>query len=125
MSQDISPILASPPDSSADPEKKKAAAELLVLSLLEERQRHGYEIAKSIGERSSGVLDFHAASLYTLLSRLEGRGWIAGRWVEKPGERRRRFYRLTPDGTAELAAKRRSWQVFVRAVEQVMAPEPA
>ncbi|MDA8019103.1 MAG: PadR family transcriptional regulator [Thermoanaerobaculia bacterium] len=113
------------PAPSADKEKKKAAAEMLVLSLLEERQRHGYEIAKLIGERSGGVLDFHAASLYTLLSRLEGRGWIAGRWVEKAGERRRRFYRLTPAGITELAAKRRSWQVFVQAVEQVLVPEPA
>lgn len=108
---------------SVDPKKKKAAAEMLVLSLLEERQRHGYEIAKLIGARSGGVLDFHAASLYTLLNRLEGRGWIAGRWVEKAGERRRRFYRLTDEGIAELARKRRSWQVFVRAVEQVLVPE--
>lgn len=114
--------LASDPRS-ADPEKKKAAAELLALSLLEERQRHGYEIAKSIRDRSQGVLDFHAASLYTLLNRLEGRGWIAGRWVEKPGERRRRFYRLTDDGIRELAAKRRSWRVFIEAVAQVMDPE--
>lgn len=108
---------------SVDPKKKKAAAEMLVLSLLEERQRHGYEIAKLIAARSGGVLDFHAASLYTLLNRLEGHGWIAGRWVEKPGERRRRFYRLTDDGTAELASKRRSWRVFVRAVEQVVQPQ--
>ena len=110
---------------STDPKKKKAAAEMLVLSLLEERQRHGYEIAKLIGARSGGVLDFHAASLYTLLNRLEGHGWIAGRWVEKAGERRRRFYRLTDDGTAELARKRRNWQVFVDAVQQVLRPEPA
>ncbi|MEM6795018.1 MAG: PadR family transcriptional regulator [Acidobacteriota bacterium] len=109
---------------SADPEKKKAAAQMLVLSLLEERQRHGYDIAKSIRDRSSGVLDFHAASLYTLLNRLEGKGWIAGRWVEKPRERRRRFYRLTEEGSRELAAKRRSWRVFVEAVAQVMAPDP-
>lgn len=108
-----------------DAKKKKAAAEMLVLSLLEERQRHGYEIAKLIGDRSSGVLDFHAASLYTLLNRLEGHGWIAGRWVEKAGERRRRFYRLTDDGVAELARKRRSWQVFIEAVQQVLVPEPA
>ena len=106
-----------------DSKKKKAAAEMLVLSLLEERQRHGYEIAKLIGDRSGGVLDFHAASLYTLLNRLEGYGWIAGRWVEKAGQRRRRFYRLTKDGVAELVRKRRSWQVFIRAVEQVLVPE--
>lgn len=108
--------------SATSPEQKKAAADMLVLSLLEERQRHGYEIAKRIASRSEGVLDFHVASLYTLLSRLEGRGWIAGRWVEQAGERRRRFYRLTPEGRAALAAERRQWRAFVAAVDLVVRP---
>ena len=107
------------------PEQKKAAADMLVLALLEERQRHGYEIAKLIQARSRGVLEFHVASLYTLLARLEGRGWIAGRWVEEAGERRRRFYRLTADGRAALDAERRQWRAFVAAVDLVVRPAGA
>ncbi len=109
----------------SDRERKKGTADLLVLSLLHERQRHGYEIAKLIERRSGGELVFHVASLYTLLKRLEGRGVIAGRWVEKAGERRRRFYRLTPSGKKLLAKEQRDWLSFVRSVERITQPEPA
>src|SRR6202790_3761572 len=81
-----------------DRELKKGSAELLILSLVEARARHGYEISKLIEERSQGTLSFRVASLYPLLYRLEARGWIQGRWVEKPGQRRRRFYKLTREG---------------------------
>src|SRR5262245_60461363 len=77
-----------------DRELKKGGAELLVLSLLEARPRHGYEVRKLIETRSDGVLKFNAAPLYLLLYRLEKRGWIEGRWVEKAGQRRRRYYKL-------------------------------
>ena len=97
-------------------ELKKGSAELLILSLVEDRQRHGYDIAKLIEVRSNGALSFHAASLYPLLYRLEKRGWIKGRWVEKAGERRRRFYKITPDGRATLREQRKSWRVFVDAL---------
>jgi transcriptional regulator len=105
-----------------DREKKKAAAELLVLALLEERDRHGYEIAKLIEQRSGGLLRFHVASLYTLLYRLEERGQIRGRWLEKAGERRRRFYKLTAAGRQALVSQRRDWRDFVRAVDLVVQP---
>jgi len=98
---------------------KKASAEFLVLSLLEHEQRHGYELQKLIESRSKGVLVFHVASLYPLLYRLEERGWIAGRWVEKAGERRRRFYRLTTAGQAALQSQRDSWREFVTAINRV------
>lgn len=103
----------------ADRDQKKAAADLMVLALLEERDRHGYEIAKQIEARSAGAIAFHVASLYTLLHRLEGKELVAGRWVEKSGQRRRRYYRLTPRGVSVLAAERRRWQVFANAVGQV------
>ena len=102
-----------------DRELKKGSAELLILSLVEARARHGYEISKLIEARSGGRLKFKVASLYPLLYRLEERGWIAGRWVEKTGERRRRFYRLTPDGRRMLAAQRDHWRQFVEAVAQI------
>ena len=106
-----------------DRELKKGSAELLILSLLEARQRHGYEIRKLIETRSDGVLKFNAASLYPLLYRLEKRGWIEGRWVEKAGERRRRFYKLTRDGRHVLAAQRGIWETFVAAINRVTEPE--
>ena len=106
-------------DRMLDREMKKGSAELLVLSLLDVRPRHGYEISKLIDSRSAGRLKFHIASLYPLLYRLEERGWIQGRWLEKAGERRRRFYRLTAQGREVLAAQRKTWREFVLAVDLV------
>jgi transcriptional regulator len=102
-----------------DRELKKGSAELLILALLEARPRHGYEISKLIEERSRGRLRFHIASLYPLLYRLEERGWLEGRWVEKPNTRRRRFYRLTREGRKVLAAQRDNWLDFVEAVARI------
>jgi PadR family transcriptional regulator len=108
-----------------DRELKKGSAELLILSLVEARPRHGYEIGKLIEQRSDGRLRFKAASLYPLLYRLEQRGWIAGRWVEKSGERRRRFYRLTAEGKGVLAAQRDHWREFVHAIALITGVEHA
>src|SRR3970282_436605 len=92
-----------------DRELKKGSAELLILSLVEARPRHGYEISKLIEERSGGKLKFKVASLYPLLYRLEERGWIAGKWIEKAGERRRRFYRLAAAGRRRVRAPPPHW----------------
>jgi transcriptional regulator len=108
-----------------DRELKKGSAELLILALLEARPRHGYEISKLIDARSDGRLTFKVASLYPLLYRLEERGWIAGKWVEKAGERRRRFYRLTARGTRMLAAQRDHWRQFVEAVGRITSADHA
>jgi PadR family transcriptional regulator, regulatory protein PadR len=102
-----------------DRELKKGSAELLILSLVEDRPRHGYDIGHLIELRSRGVLRFNVASLYPLLYRLEGRGWIRGHWVEKAGQRRRRYYRLTPAGRKVLAAQRDGWQEFVGAINRI------
>ena len=102
-----------------DRELKKGAAELLLLSVLEARPRHGYELGKLIEARSGGKLVFHLDSLYPLLYRLEERGWIRGAWVERVGERRRRFYRLTTTGQKVLAQQRQTWDQFVEAVRLV------
>src|SRR5262245_19033251 len=102
-----------------DRELKKGSAELLILSLVEVRPRHGYEISKLIESRSDGTLKFNIASLYPLLYRLEKRGWIKGRWIEKAGERRRRYYRLTAEGKKILRAQRNTWQAFVEAINRV------
>src|SRR5215468_850578 len=102
-----------------DRELKKGSAELLVLSLVEDRARHGYEISKLIETRSEGTLKFNVASLYPLLYRLEARGWILGRWVEKPNQRRRRYYRLTAEGREVLAAQRQGWRQFAEAIRRI------
>jgi PadR family transcriptional regulator len=109
----------------SDLEWKKGSAELLILSLVEARPRHGYEISKLIERRSRGAVRFHVASLYPLLYRLEKRGWVQGRWVEKSGQRRRRYYRLTPQGWKVLASQRHGWQIFVAAINRITEVEHA
>jgi transcriptional regulator len=108
-----------------DRELKKGSAELLILSLLEVRPRHGYDISKIIEQRSEGALCFHVASLYPLLYRLENRSWISGRWVEKAGQRRRRYYRLTLKGREVLASQKRGWHEFVEAISRITRAEHA
>src|SRR5215467_6832282 len=111
MTKSISPAL--------DRELKKGSAELLILSLLEPRPRHGYEVSKLIEDQSEGVVSFNVASLYPLLYRLEKRGWIQGRWVDKAGQRRRRYYQLTSEGRKVLRAQRSNWKAFVAAISRI------
>lgn len=102
------------------PELKKGSIELLAMALLEEQPRHGYEIGKLIEARSGGRLTFRIPSLYPVLCRMENRGWIRGRWLEKPGERRRCYYRLTKKGHAMLAEQRDNWSEFVASINQIV-----
>src|ERR671912_1374134 len=111
--------------SALDRELKKGAAELLLLSVLEARPRHGYELGKLIETQSGGRLVFHLDSLYPLLYRLEEREWIKGTWVERPNERRRRFYKLTAEGRQVLAEQRKTWAAFVEAVRRITGDEHA
>lgn len=106
-------------------ELKKGTTPLLVLSLLEHEPRHGYELSKLIELRSRGVVRIHAASLYPLLYEMERKKWIQGRWIEKPGVRRRRFYHLTASGRRQLEMQRQSWGEFVRAVSHVVGVQHA
>src|SRR5262245_5296125 len=108
-----------------DRELKKGSTELLLLSLVEDQPRHGYEIGKLIERRSHGVVQFHVASLYPLLYRLERRGLIQGRWVERAGQRRRRFYRITAEGRKTLLKQRSGWREFVAAIDRVLGLRPA
>ena len=102
-----------------DRELKKGSAELMILALLEDRARHGYEIGQLIELRSRGAIRFNVASLYPLLYRLEKRSWIRGRWIEKPGQRRRRYYRLTARGKNVLSKQRAGWREFVEAINLI------
>jgi len=106
-------------------ELKKGSAELMILSLIEDQPRHGYDISKLIEQRSAGTVKFRVASLYPMLYRLEQRGWIDGRWVEKAGQRRRRYYRLTKEGQRMLVAQRRGFREFVEAINRITGWENA
>ena len=108
-----------------DRELKKGSAELLILSLLDARPRHGYDLSKLIHARSRGQLKFHIDSLYPLLYRLEERGWIKGTWIEKAGERRRRYYKVTSEGRRVLAQQRKTFAAFVAAVRRVTGADNA
>ena len=100
-------------------ELKKGTTPLMILALLDIEPRHGYELSRLIEAQSRGVVRVHAASLYPLLYALERKRWIVGRWVEKPGQRRRRFYSLTATGRAQLESQRATWKEFVRAVSDI------
>jgi transcriptional regulator len=104
---------------------KKGTAELLVLAQLEDEPRHGYDIALRIEQRSEGAVTFNVASLYPILYRLEERGMIAGWWLEKAGQRRRRFYKLTPAGRRQLRQQRDAWSTFMLAVQRAAGLEYA
>jgi PadR family transcriptional regulator len=106
-------------------ELKKGSAEFLILSLLEREARHGYDLSRLIESQSNGVLRFHAASLYPMLYRMERRGWIDGRWVERAGQRRRRYYRITAPGKKALVVQREKWLEFVHAMGRVAGVEYA
>jgi PadR family transcriptional regulator len=106
-----------------DRELKRGSAELLILSLLDAQPRHGYELGKLITLRSRGQLTFHIDSLYPLLYRLEERAWIKGTWVERAGERRRRYYKVTSEGRRVLTQQRKTWAAFVEAVRRVTGAE--
>jgi transcriptional regulator len=108
-----------------DHARKNGSAELLILAQLEGRPRHGYEIAAEIERRSGGVVTFQPASLYPVLYRMEREGWIAGRWVEAAGQRRRRFYRLTVAGRKQLAEQRTSWAAFLAGLRQTAGLQDA
>ena len=105
-------------------ELKRGSADLMILAVLEGRSRHGYEIARLIDDRSGGVLRFHVGSLYPMLYRMERRGWIDGKWVEKSGQRRRRYYRLTATGRKVLGDQRNSWHELLTALSRVARIDP-
>jgi PadR family transcriptional regulator, regulatory protein PadR len=100
-------------------ELKRGSTEVLILALLDEQDRHGYDIGRLIDQRSDGAITFHVASLYPTLYRLEGKGLIDGRWIERSGQRRRRYYRLTAAGRRVLAKQRSVWKHFVVALDRV------
>lgn len=98
---------------------RKGAAELAVLSLLGRRESYGVEIYDEVRGRAG--LELSEGSIYPLLSRMQKEGMIAGRWVEDPGASHpRKYYRLTPEGSAVLQAMLRDWDEFVGAMNEII-----
>ncbi len=87
-----------------------ASATPLVLGILAEGDSYGYAIIKRVAELSGGQLQWTDGMLYPVLHRLERQGLIASNWVASDIGRRRKYYRLTNDGRAQLAEERRRWQ---------------
>jgi len=108
-----------------NPELKRGSLELLILAVLEAGPRHGYEVGRLLERRSGGALDLSVSTLYSILYRMEQRKWVKARWVERPGERRRCYYTLTPAGTATLARQRKEWRAFSTMVSQMIGASHA
>ena len=92
----------------------------VILRLLDEKPRHGYEIGQLIELRSRGVLHFNVGSLYPLLYRLEHRGWIEAEWKVSELGRRAKYYRLTASGRKQLTIEAREWDRMQKAISRVM-----
>lgn len=97
----------------------RGSAELAILALLAERPLYGFQISRSIEERTEGALRFTLASLYPMLYDLEKRGCIKGRWEANSGGRDRRYYSLTAAGKNELEPLRREWNFFFQALDRL------
>ncbi|MFK3978955.1 PadR family transcriptional regulator [Micromonospora sp. NPDC050397] len=90
-----------------------ASATPLVLGILADGESYGYAILKQVNELSGGQLEWTEGLLYPLLHRLERLGHVESDWQTPPGGRRRKYYRITDQGLAELAEQRRQWEAVV------------
>src|SRR5215218_10475584 len=88
-----------------------ASATPLVLAILSEGDSYGYAIIKRVTELSGGHLQWTDGMLYPVLHRLERQGLVEAQWSASENGRRRKYYQITPEGRAQLAAQRQQWQV--------------
>jgi PadR family transcriptional regulator PadR len=107
---------------SLDADLLQGTLDLLILQTLQPGPAHGHAIAHVIEHRSDALLQVQHGSLYPALHRLEDRGWVASFWGTSENNRKARYYRLTPTGRAQLAARTSRWQELVAAVNQVLKP---
>jgi transcriptional regulator len=95
--------------------------DMLILRTLLFGPGHGHEIARHIHRTSDEVLQLEHGSLYPALHRLERKGWIAGRWEIRSGQKREcRYYRLTPAGRRQLTSEESAWNRLAGAIARVM-----
>lgn len=101
-------------------DRLRGHVDLLLLSVLESEQAHGYRLAEAVRERSEGAFDLPEGTIYPSLYRLEREGLVKSKWDRVDG-RRRRVYRLTRRGTEALVRGRAEWRDFARAMEAAVA----
>lgn len=93
---------------------------VLILKALSWGAMHGYDISRSIRQRSDGALGLEDAALYQALHRLEHKGWIESEWGVSENNRKAKFYRLTDEGRKQLQIEVTTWQRYVTAVAKVL-----
>ncbi|ERK29828.1 PadR family transcriptional regulator [Clostridium intestinale] len=98
----------------------KGCTVILILSLLERKSMYGYEMIKELQKKSNGVFELKEGTLYPILHSLESNNFIESYWDENESVRRRKYYRLTEAGKKELKEKQQEWNIFTKAVGQVL-----
>ena len=99
--------------------------DMLVLRTLQWGPRHGHGIGQTIRAQSDDLLKVETGSLYPALHRLEKRGWLTSEWGVSEANQRAKYYRLTPDGKAQLLRERDRWSQLVHAIGRIMNPASA
>jgi PadR family transcriptional regulator, regulatory protein PadR len=93
---------------------------VLILKTLSWGPMHGYDISRTIRQRSEGALGLEDAALYQALHRLESKRWIEAEWGVSENNRKAKFYRLTDDGRKQLQLEVSTWQRYATAVSKVL-----
>lgn len=101
-------------------ELKRGTIELVLLTLLEERERYGYEIVAAIEERSGGRLEVRDGTLYPVLYRLEEAGFVEPRWETQERGVPRKYYRITDEGTEESRRLKAEWREFAAGLDAIL-----
>lgn len=98
----------------------KGSTEMVLLSLLAQKDMYGYEIAERIEQLSEGYLRYKEGTLYPALKRLEMQGWVETYWQQSSEGPRRKYYQLTKEGHNALADQKREWTVFQKIMNRLV-----
>ena len=109
---------------SIERELKRGSLELIVLHLLSSGEAYGLEIVTKLSQRTGGALEITDGTLYPVLYRLERAGFVTVRWETPSRGVPRKYYRLTPAGTAELGRLSREWTTFAEAMTRLIHASP-
>ena len=93
---------------------------LLVLSLLSEKDYYGYEIIRTLEERSNGTFEYNEGTLYPILHKMESKGLLTSYKEQTDGGRERKYYHITSAGLAQLSEEKAQWKAFSTSVEHVI-----
>jgi DNA-binding PadR family transcriptional regulator len=104
------------------PQLRKGSTPLLILSVLADGKKYGYQIMRELEQRSEGYFSMTAALLYPALHQLEQDELVESEWQDGQGKRQRKYYTITPKGRQALAADQAEWQNFVAKMFQTLHP---